>query len=46
MDEYKELTDYRPKVKIHLYDKSEIITDQKHEKIIIEAWKKKAVITV
>jgi len=46
MNDFNTLTEYKPMVKIHLYDKSEIITEKKHEGVIIAAWKKKAVITV
>jgi hypothetical protein len=46
MPNFNQLTEYKPMIKIHLYDKSEIITDKKHEAIIVEAWKKKAVISV
>ena len=40
------IIEYKPKIKIHLFDGSEIITDKKHELIIIEACKRKTVITV
>lgn len=41
-----DLVEYKPKIKIHLMDKSEIITDAKHKDIIMLAWKKKTVIEI
>ena len=40
------VVEYKPKIKIYLFDWSEIITDKKHEWFIISAWRNKDVITV